>query len=124
MFDKGLLAESIDTVIGRVRFDDSGLVPVIVQQWDSGRVLMVAWMDEAALRETHESSRATYYSRSRARRWVKGETSGNVQDVRALHLDCDGDAVLLQVDQHGVACHTGELSCFDVEGSDGGAGGR
>lgn len=95
-----------------VRFDDRGLVPVVVQQWDTGEVLMVAWMDAEALRRTRETGQATYWSRSRQDYWVKGETSGNRQDVREIRVDCDGDTLLLLVDQHGVACHTGARTCF------------
>ena len=95
-----------------VRFDDRGLVPVVVQQWDTGEVLMVAWMDAEALRRTRETRQATYWSRSRQEYWVKGETSGNLQDVREIRVDCDGDTLLLLVDQHGVACHTGARTCF------------
>ena len=95
-----------------VRFDDRGLVPVVVQQWDTGEVLMLAWMDTEALRRTRESGQATYWSRSRQEYWVKGETSGNLQDVREIRVDCDGDTLLLLVDQHGVACHTGARTCF------------
>ena len=95
-----------------VRFDDRGLVPVVVQQWDTGEVLMLAWMDDEALRRTRETGRATYWSRSRAEYWVKGETSGNIQQVREVRIDCDGDTVLLLVDQHGATCHTGSRTCF------------
>lgn len=95
-----------------VRFDDRGLVPVVVQQWDTGEVLMLAWMDDEALRRTRESGRATYWSRSRQEYWVKGDTSGNTQSVREIRLDCDGDTLLLLVDQHGAACHTGSRTCF------------
>ena len=95
-----------------VRTDDRGLVPVVVQQWDTGEVLMVAWMDAEALRRTRDTGRATYWSRSRQEYWVKGETSGHVQDVREIRVDCDGDTLLLLVDQHGVACHTGARTCF------------
>lgn len=97
-----------------IRFDANGLVPVVAQQWDSGEVLMLAWMDAEALQRTISTGFATYYSRSRAAYWVKGETSGNLQRVRRISLDCDADAVLLQVDQFGVACHTGSRSCFDT----------
>lgn len=114
----GLLGTPAESILARVKFDASGLVPAIAQQWDSGRVLMLAWMNEDALRETLETRRGTYFSRSRGQRWVKGETSGHVQQVLSLHLDCDGDAVLLVVDQQGPACHTGEASCFDVEGDE------
>ena len=95
-----------------VRYDDRGLVPVVVQQWDTGEVLMVAWMDAEALRRTRDTGRATYWSRSRQEYWVKGETSGNLQDVREIRVDCDGDTLLLLVDQHGAACHTGARTCF------------
>lgn len=98
--------------MSEVRYDDRGLVPVVVQQWDTGEVLMLAWMDDEALRRTRETGRATYWSRSRQEYWVKGETSGNVQEVREVRVDCDGDTVLLLVDQHGVACHTGSRTCF------------
>lgn len=102
-----------------VRFDDDGLVPVVVQQWDTGEVLMVAWMDAEALRRTRESGRATYWSRSRQEYWVKGETSGNTQAVREIRTDCDGDTLLLLVDQTGVACHTGDRTCFRPLPADG-----
>ncbi len=95
-----------------VRFDDRGLVPVVVQQWDTGEVLMLAWMDSEALRRTRETRQATYWSRSREEYWVKGETSGNRQEVREIRVDCDGDTLLLLVDQHGGACHTGARTCF------------
>jgi len=120
---RGVLDEPVSEVLARVRFDAAGLVPAIVQQWDSGEVLMVAWMDEAALRATLTDQRGTYFSRSRGRQWVKGETSGNTQYVHGVHLDCDADAILVQVDQQGPACHTGEHSCFDVEGRQGGTAG-
>ncbi len=99
--------------LDEVAFDAAGLVPVIAQQAPQGRVLMLAWADRAALEETLASGLATYYSRSRARRWRKGETSGHVQRVREVRLDCDGDAVLYLVEAAGgVACHTGRESCF------------
>ncbi|HYZ33765.1 MAG TPA: phosphoribosyl-AMP cyclohydrolase [Crenalkalicoccus sp.] len=99
-------------LIAAIRFDAKGLVPAIAQQQDSGEVLMLAWMDAAAVEETLATGRACYYSRSRGGPWRKGESSGQVQRVLDLRLDCDGDAVLLLVDQHGVACHTGRRSCF------------
>jgi phosphoribosyl-AMP cyclohydrolase len=92
--------------------DNRPLLPAIVRQYDSGEVLMLAWMDEEALRRTLETGRATYWSRSRQEYWVKGETSGHHQYVKAVRLDCDGDALLIDVDQVGPACHTGEQSCF------------
>lgn len=94
------------------RYDDAGLVAAVVRQYDSGEVLMLAWMDEEALRRTLTTGRATYWSRSRQAYWVKGETSGHHQYVKAVTLDCDGDALLIDVDQVGPACHTGERSCF------------
>jgi phosphoribosyl-AMP cyclohydrolase len=94
--------------------DQHGLVAVVVQQHGSGEVLMVAWMDDEALHRTLTTGRATYWSRSRQEYWVKGETSGNRQWVRSVALDCDGDAVLLTVDQEGAACHTGDRTCFDA----------
>lgn len=97
-----------------VRFDDRGLVLAVVQQHDTGEVLMVAWMDAAALGRTLEIGEAVYYSRSRREQWHKGATSGNVQHVIDVRVDCDGDALLVLVDQRGdgVACHLGERSCF------------
>ena len=96
----------------RLRRDGAGLVPAIVRQYDSGEVLMLAWMDDEALRRTLTTGRATYWSRSRQAYWVKGETSGHHQYVKSASLDCDGDALLLDVDQVGSACHTGERTCF------------
>ncbi|WP_130873982.1 phosphoribosyl-AMP cyclohydrolase [[Pseudopropionibacterium] massiliense] len=109
-----------EDVAARVRFNADGLVPAVVQDVSSGQVLMLAWMDEEALARTLTSRRATYWSRSRQVYWVKGETSGNVQRVVSVHLDCDGDTVLLRVEQTGVACHTGNPTCFFTEltGSD------
>ena len=95
-----------------LRHDSSGLVAAVVQQHDTGEVLMLAWMDDEALRRTLTTGRATYWSRSRGEYWVKGDTSGHRQWVRDVRLDCDGDALLVLVDQEGPACHTGERSCF------------
>ena len=89
------------------------LRPAIVQDADNGRVLMLAWMDAEAVRRTRETGHATYWSRSRQAYWVKGETSGHHQQVRELRVDCDGDTLLLVVDQTGPACHTGTETCFD-----------
>jgi phosphoribosyl-AMP cyclohydrolase len=99
-------------VVARLRRDPAGLVAAIVQQHDTGEVLMLAWMDEEALRRTVETGRGTYWSRSRQEYWVKGATSGHHQYVRSVALDCDGDAVLVKVDQVGAACHTGTRTCF------------
>lgn len=97
----------------RLKRDQHGLIAAVVQQHDTGEVLMLAWMDDAALHETLTSGRATYWSRSRERPWVKGETSGHGQWVRSVALDCDGDTVLVRVAQEGPACHTGDRTCFD-----------
>jgi len=92
-----------------------GLVPAVVQQHDTGEVLMLGWMDDEALARTLETGRATYWSRSRGQYWVKGETSGHHQHVREVRLDCDGDTLLVKVDQVSAACHTGDRSCFDAD---------
>jgi phosphoribosyl-AMP cyclohydrolase len=105
-------AELDPQVAALLKHDPAGLVAAVVQQHDTGEVLMLAWMDDEALRRTLTTGRATYWSRSRGEYWVKGETSGHRQWVRAVRLDCDGDALLVLVDQEGPACHTGERSCF------------
>ena len=97
----------------RLKRTDDGLVAAIAQERSTGRVLMMAWMDDEALHRTLTTGRGTYWSRSRGEYWVKGDTSGHVQHVREVRLDCDGDTVLLQVDQEGAACHTGDRTCFD-----------
>jgi phosphoribosyl-AMP cyclohydrolase len=104
--------DTIESALAEIRFGPDGLVPAIAQQHDTGEILMMAWMDREAVRTTLIEGRACYWSRSRARLWRKGEVSGQVQLLRELRLDCDGDAVLLLVDQQGVACHTGRRSCF------------
>ena len=96
----------------RPNWNADGLIPAIAQDAHTGEVLMMAWMNDEALRLTIEEKRAVYWSRSRKQLWRKGETSGNVQELIELRLDCDGDTLLLQVDQTGVACHTGRRSCF------------
>jgi phosphoribosyl-AMP cyclohydrolase len=101
-------------IADRVHWNAEGLVPAVVQQHDTGEVLMLGWVDDVALARTLDSGRATYWSRSRQEYWVKGETSGNVQHVREVRLDCDGDTLLVRVDQEGVACHTGDRTCFDA----------
>jgi phosphoribosyl-AMP cyclohydrolase len=103
-----------DALIADLRFNDQGLLPAVVQEATTHEVLMLAWMDAEAIRRTLSSGRATYWSRSRQEYWVKGETSGNTQHVRSLVADCDGDTLLLTVDQTGPACHTGALTCFDA----------
>lgn len=107
-------AESvIDPRIELVQFSPDGLVPAVIQQFDSGEVLMLGWMDAEALRRTLTSGRVTFWSRSRQEYWRKGDTSGNIQLVKGARLDCDGDTLLIAVDQVGVACHLGTRTCFD-----------
>jgi len=106
------VTDTIETALGDIRFDVDGLVPAIAQQYDSGEVLMVAWMNREAVRLTLEAGQVCYWSRSRRALWHKGETSGQIQRLVEMRLDCDGDTLLLLVDQHGVACHTGRRSCF------------
>ena len=101
-------------VADRLKRDAHGLVAAVAQQWDTGEVLMVGWMDDEALRRTLTSGRVTYFSRSRGEYWRKGDTSGHVQRVVEVRLDCDGDALLVRVDQAGAACHTGDRTCFDA----------
>ena len=103
-----VLTPLLDAIV----FGADGLVPAVAQQHDSGEVLMLAWMNREAIAETLRTGRVCYWSRSRGRLWRKGETSGQVQRLVELRLDCDGDALLLMVDQTGVACHTGRRSCF------------
>jgi phosphoribosyl-AMP cyclohydrolase len=102
----------IERALAAIQFDSEGLVPAIAQQHDSGEVLMLAWMNRESVRATLTEGRACYWSRSRAKLWRKGETSGQVQYLRELRVDCDSDTVLLLVEQQGVACHTGRRSCF------------
>lgn len=102
----------ISDVLEAIAFDERGLVPAIAQQFDTGEVLMQAWMDRAAIEETLKGGGVCYHSRSRGALWRKGETSGQTQRLVELRVDCDGDALLLLVDQKGVACHTGRRSCF------------
>ena len=107
---------SLDPAIAkRLKRNADGLFAAVAQERGTGKVLMVAWMDDAALARTLETREATYFSRSRGEQWVKGATSGHTQRVHSVRLDCDGDTVLLEVDQVGVACHTGEHTCFDAD---------
>ncbi|KLN34773.1 phosphoribosyl-AMP cyclohydrolase [Cellulosimicrobium funkei] len=100
----------------RLKRDDAGLVAAIVQQHDTGDVLMLGWMDDEALHRTLTTGRVTFWSRSRQEYWRKGDTSGHVQVVRSVALDCDGDALLVRVHQVGAACHTGTRTCFEAGG--------
>jgi phosphoribosyl-AMP cyclohydrolase len=104
-----------ERVAARLKRDPQGLVPAVVQQHDTGQVLMLGWMDDEALHRTLTTGRATYWSRSRSEYWVKGETSGHRQWVKEVRLDCDGDTLLVRVDQEGPACHTGAATCFDAD---------
>jgi phosphoribosyl-AMP cyclohydrolase len=102
----------VSDVLTALKFNDAGLVAAVAQQHDTGEVLMLAWMNREAVAETLATGRVCYYSRSRGQLWRKGETSGHVQRLVEMRIDCDGDAVLLLVEQTGVACHTGQRSCF------------
>ena len=102
-------------IAGRLKRNEDGLVAAVVQQQGTHEVLMLGWMDDEALHRTLTTGRGTYWSRSRQEYWVKGETSGHTQRVVEVRLDCDGDTVLLEVDQIGAACHTGDHTCFDAD---------
>ena len=106
-------------IAARLKRNDDGLVAAIAQQHDTGEVLMLGWMDDEALARTIATGRVTYWSRSRQEYWVKGETSGHTQHVKEIRLDCDGDTLLVKVDQVGAACHTGDRTCFDADRIDG-----
>lgn len=108
-----------DALFAVVKFDDAGLVPAIAQQHDTGEILMMAWMNRDAIEETLKTGRVCYWSRSRQALWRKGESSGQVQSLKELIVDCDGDTLLLKVDQIGVACHTGRRTCFYRAARDG-----
>ena len=103
---------AVDQLLTEMKFDSNGLVPAIAQQHDTGEVLMMAWMNVDAIRESLTSGRVCYWSRSRGALWKKGETSGQIQALKELRVDCDGDTILVLVDQTGVACHTGRRNCF------------
>ncbi|NQV48333.1 MAG: phosphoribosyl-AMP cyclohydrolase [Rhodospirillaceae bacterium] len=109
----------IEAVLAALKFNGDGLIPAIAQQHDSGEVLMMAWMNREAVFETLQTGQACYYSRSRGKLWRKGESSGQTQAVMNFRWDCDGDTVLLLVEQTGVACHTGRHNCFFNAVSDG-----
>ena len=107
------MTETLDERIARVTFTADGLVAAVIQQWDTREVLMLGWMDAEALRRTLTTGRVTFWSRSRREYWRKGDTSGHIQLVRGARLDCDGDTILVEVEQIGAACHTGTRTCFD-----------
>jgi len=106
-------------ILDAIRFDADGLVAAVAQQHETGELLMLAWMNRDAVAETLATGRVCYWSRSRGALWRKGETSGQTQRLVEMRVDCDGDALLLLVDQHGVACHTGRRSCFYRAARDG-----
>ncbi|MDD2480943.1 MAG: bifunctional phosphoribosyl-AMP cyclohydrolase/phosphoribosyl-ATP diphosphatase HisIE [Lutispora sp.] len=103
---------NIDNILEEIRFDERGLVPAVVQDADTKKVLMLAYMNKESIKKTLKEREACYYSRSRKELWKKGETSGNIQKVKGFYYDCDKDSILIIVEQIGVACHTGEISCF------------
>jgi phosphoribosyl-AMP cyclohydrolase len=105
-------ASAFDAIVAEIAFNADGLVPAIAQQHDTGEVLMLAWMNRESLAETLRTGQVHYWSRSRRKLWRKGETSGHTQALVELRLDCDGDTLLLRVDQNGPACHTGKRACF------------
>lgn len=105
-----------DEALSRAAFNADGLLPAIIQQWDTREVLMLGWMDREALRRTLTEGRVTFWSRSRQEYWRKGDTSGHAQFVRSAALDCDDDTLLVEVEQIGAACHTGSRTCFDGRG--------
>ncbi|MDJ1113729.1 phosphoribosyl-AMP cyclohydrolase [Microbacterium dauci] len=109
------MARTIEERVARVRYNDDGLVAAIVQQHDTLEVLMLGWMDAEALRRTLTEGRVTFWSRSRQEYWRKGDTSGHAQYVKGVRLDCDGDTLLVAVEQVGAACHTGDHTCFDAD---------
>ncbi len=109
--DKGE-ARPLEDVLESLTYNEDGLIPAIAQQYESGEVLMMAWMNRASIEETLQTGRVCYWSRSRQAYWRKGESSGQVQDLKSMAFDCDGDTILLKVDQTGPACHTGRRSCF------------
>ncbi|WP_192037032.1 phosphoribosyl-AMP cyclohydrolase [Halomonas sp. YLGW01] len=113
--------EPLASILDHAGWNEAGLMPAIAQQHDSGEVLMMAWMNRESLSETLSTGRVCYWSRSRGKLWRKGESSGQMQLLKAAHLDCDGDTLLLSVDQTGPACHTGRRSCFYVALGDDGA---
>jgi phosphoribosyl-AMP cyclohydrolase len=105
-----------EAAVERAAFNADGLLPAIIQQWDTGEVLMLGWMDREAMRRTLTEGRVTFWSRSRQEYWRKGDTSGHAQYVKSAALDCDADTLLVRVDQVGAACHTGSRTCFDADG--------
>lgn len=108
LLNEKMMIESID----QLKFNIDGLIPAVAQQWDSGEILMMAWMSKQTLLKSLEQKKAIYYSRSRQTEWRKGDTSGNIQIIKEIRIDCDNDCILLLVDQKGAACHKNTRSCF------------
>lgn len=106
---------STEQLLQQLQFSEQGLIPAIAQQKDTGEVLMMAWMNQASIKESLSTGQVCYWSRSRQQFWRKGESSGNTQKLLSMHTDCDGDTLLLKVDQQGPACHTSRRSCFFIE---------
>jgi phosphoribosyl-AMP cyclohydrolase len=119
--DDYIPAQQPMTIYDKLKFDANGLIPAIVQEQKTGRVLMMAWMNRASLEKTVASGKTHFWSRSRQKFWMKGETSGHTQTVKDIAFDCDGDTLLIQVEQIGAACHEGYQSCFFRSVQDGGA---
>ena len=114
------MSQGNEAIVDQVKFDSSGLIPVVAQDHKDGTVLMVAYMNRESLIKTLETGTATYWSRSRKKLWLKGESSGNVQKVKSIHKDCDGDTLVIRIEQiGGAACHTGNRSCFYFEAEPG-----
>ena len=105
-------ADNVKKIMDKIKYNDRGLIPAVLQDYESGEVLMLAYMNKKAFKKTIETGKACFWSRSRQEIWLKGNTSGNYQEVQNIYLDCDGDALLVQVKPEGPACHTGEKSCF------------
>lgn len=111
--------ETIEQVLPQLKYNSDGLIPAIAQQYDTGEVLMMAWMNQTSIEETLQTKRVCYWSRSRQAFWRKGESSGQIQQLKIMSFDCDQDTILLKVDQTGPACHTGRRSCFFYQVIDG-----
>ncbi len=105
-------ADNVKKIMDKIKYNDRGLIPAVLQDYESGEVLMLAYMNKKSFKKTIETGKACFWSRSRQEIWLKGNTSGNYQEVQNIYLDCDGDALLVQVKPEGPACHTGEISCF------------
>jgi phosphoribosyl-AMP cyclohydrolase len=116
ILEKKIRSNNVNKIIESLKFDDKGLIPAVVQDWKDNMVLMVAYMNKEAVKRTLETKKTTFWSRSRQSFWVKGESSGNIQELKGFYYDCDADCILLKVNQIGeAACHTGYRSCFFTE---------